>query len=73
MLGVEENNGLMTLAAFVVLRSGVNQDDGTTRALQDFVKSQLTPYKYPRRFIYLDALPKTGTDKIDRQGLKRLA
>ena len=46
---------------------------GTTRALQDFVKSQLTPYKYPRRFIYLDALPKTGTDKIDRQGLKRLA
>ena len=46
---------------------------GTTRALQDFVKSQLTPYKYPRRFIYLDALPKTGTDKVDRQGLKRLA
>ena len=73
VLGVEESNGLMTLAAVVVLRSGVNQDDGTTRALQYFVKSQLPPYKYPRRFIYLDALPKTGTDKIDRQGLKRLA
>ena len=73
VLGVEENNGLITLAAFVVLRSGVNQDDGTTRALQDFVKSQLTPYKYSRRFIYLDALPKTGTDKIYRQGLKCLA
>ena len=73
VLGVEESNGLMTLAAFVVLRSGMARDDGLTRALQDFVKSQLTPYKYPRRFIYLDALPKTGTDKIDRQGLKRLA
>ncbi len=72
VLGVEESNGLMTLAAFVVLRSGMARDDGLTRALQDFVKSQLTPYKYPRRFTYLDALPKTGTDKIDRQGLKRL-
>ena len=49
------------------------RDDGMTRALQDFVKSQLTPYKYPRRLFYLDGLPKTGTDKIDRQGLKRLA
>ena len=56
-----------------MLRSGMARDDGMTRALQDFVKAQLTPYKYPRRFIYLDALPKTGTDKIDRQGLKRLA
>ena len=73
VLGVEENNGLMTLAAFVVLRSGIARDDGMTRALQDFVKSQLTPYKYPRRLFYLDGLPKTGTDKIDRQGLKRLA
>lgn len=72
-LRVEESAGLMTLATFVVLRSGVDQDDSTTRALQDFAKSQLTPYKYPRRFIYLDALPKTGTDKIDRQGSKRLA
>ena len=72
-MGIEEENRLMTLAAFVVLRRGVNQDDGTTRALQDFVKSALTPYKYPRRFFYLDALQKTGTDKIDRQGLKRLA
>jgi acetyl-CoA synthetase len=37
------------------------------------VKSRLTPYKYPRRVQYLDALPKTGTGKIDRQALKRTA
>jgi benzoate-CoA ligase family protein len=73
VLGVEERNRLMTLAAFVVLRPGIAQGEETTRTLQDFVKSQLTPYKYPRRFFYLDALPKTGTDKIDRQALKRLA
>ena len=73
VLGMEEENRLMTLAAFVVLRPGVAQQDAaTTRQLQDFVKSRLTPYKYPRRVQYLDALPKTGTDKIDRAKLKKL-
>ena len=70
---MEEANRLMTLVAFVVLRPGVAQPDAaTTRQLQDFVKSQLTPYKYPRRVQYLDSLPKTGTEKIDRAKLKQL-
>ena len=73
VLGVDESNRLMTLAAFVMLRDGIEQGEQTTRALQEFVKSQLTPYKYPRRFYYLDGIPKTGTNKIDRQELKRLA
>src|SRR5207237_290 len=46
--------------------------DETTRALQMFVKEQLLPYKYPRRVVYMDTLPKTGTGKIDRQALKSL-
>jgi benzoate-CoA ligase family protein len=71
VLGAEDDNRLMTLAAFVVLRPGTAPDEATTRALQDFVKSRLTPYKYPRRVSYLAALPKTGTGKIDRQALKR--
>jgi acyl-coenzyme A synthetase/AMP-(fatty) acid ligase len=73
VLGVEEQNRLMTLAAFVVLKPGTAPDAGTVRALHDYVKSALTAYKYPRRVRFLDALPKTGTDKIDRQALKRLA
>ena len=43
--------------------------DATTRALQDYVKGRLLPYKYPRIVAYLDELPKTGTGKIDRQAL----
>ncbi|MFN0038678.1 MAG: benzoate-CoA ligase family protein [Burkholderiales bacterium] len=74
VLGMEEENRLMTLAAFVVLKPGAARPDAaTTRQLQDFVKSRLTPYKYPRRVQYLTALPKTGTDKIDRAKLKRHA
>jgi acyl-coenzyme A synthetase/AMP-(fatty) acid ligase len=73
VLGVEEDNRLMTLAAFVVLKPGTARDAQTARRLQDYVKSQLTPYKYPRRVVYFDALPKTGTDKVDRLALRRLA
>ena len=71
VLGIEGANRLMTLVACVVLRPGVEPSEETTRLLQDFVKSRLMPYKYPRRLDYLDALPKTGTDKIDRQALRR--
>jgi acyl-coenzyme A synthetase/AMP-(fatty) acid ligase len=42
-----------------------------TSALQDFVKRQLLPYKYPRNVEYLERLPKTGTGKIDRQRLRQ--
>jgi acetyl-CoA synthetase len=37
--------------------------------LQDYVKTALLPYKYPRSISFVDALPKTGTGKIDRQAL----
>ena len=50
---------------------GASRVAQTTRLLQESVKSRLTPYKYPRRVHYLDALPKTGTDKIDRLALRR--
>lgn len=61
----------MTLKAVVVMnRSGFDADD-TTKALQDFVKAKLLPYKYPREIRFADELPKTGTGKIDRQALLR--
>ena len=44
----------------------------TTKALQDYVKARLLPYKYPRIVAYLDELPKTGSGKIDRQALLKL-
>lgn len=71
VLAVEEENRLMTLVAWVVLREGIAPDQEMTQALQAFVKARLTPYKYPRRVVYLAAMPMTGTDKIDRARLKR--
>ena len=72
VLGVEDANRLMSLKAWVALRPGTAADADTTRALQDFVKQRLLPYKYPRVVEYLEALPKTGTGKIDRQALRAM-
>jgi benzoate-CoA ligase family protein len=70
VLALEDENRLMTLKAFVALRPGHSSGAQTTKALQDFVKRALVPYKYPRAVVYLAELPKTGTDKVDRQRLK---
>jgi benzoate-CoA ligase family protein len=59
----------MTLSAFVRLRDGIAEAPTHTKQLQDFVKSKLLPYKYPRNVSYVADLPKTGTGKIDRQAL----
>ena len=69
VLAVKQDNELTALKAFVVLNDKAAASDGMTRALQDYVKGRLLPYKYPRLVTYLDDLPKTGTGKIDRQAL----
>jgi len=61
----------MTLKAVVVMKRRDADPRATTRALQDYVKAKLLPYKYPREILFLDELPKTGTGKIDRQALIR--
>ena len=61
----------MALRAIVRLHDGHQPDKAQTKVLQDWVKGQLLPFKYPRFVEYVDDLPKTGTGKIDRQALVR--
>ena len=60
----------MTLRAVVALRDGVAGDEDTRKRLQDFVRRELMPFKYPRLLEFCDRLPKTGTGKIDRHALQ---
>lgn len=62
----------MSLRAVVVMNAGAFDADATTKALQDYVKAKLLPYKYPREIVFIGELPKTGTGKIDRQAVMRL-
>jgi 2-aminobenzoate-CoA ligase len=59
--------------AYVVLRPGHAGDAALTKLLQDYVKANIAPYKYPRAIEYVTALPRTQTGKLQRFELRRLA
>lgn len=50
----------------MVLRAGCAGDAAMAKALQDHVKSVIAPFKYPRRVVFAQALPKTESGKIQR-------
>jgi 2-aminobenzoate-CoA ligase len=56
--------------AFVVLRAGFDPTAETTKSLQDFVKNEIAPYKYPREIEFVSELPKTETGKLQRFRLR---
>jgi acetyl-CoA synthetase len=56
--------------AFVRLIDGHRAGDDLARELQDYVKSNLAFYKYPRRIEFVDAFPLTSTGKINRKELR---
>jgi acetyl-CoA synthetase len=58
------------VTAVVVLRDGFTPSDALVRELQDHVKAETAPYKYPRAMRFVDALPKTTSGKIHRAALK---
>jgi acetyl-CoA synthetase len=56
--------------AVVVLRDGHEPGGALARELQDHVKSQTAPYKYPRIVDFAAELPKTPSGKIMRAQLR---
>lgn len=57
--------------AYTVLNDGYEGNDELTQELQDHVKSETAPYKYPRRIEYVEELPKTSSGKIRRIELRK--
>ena len=56
--------------AHVVLKADVVPSAELVAQLQDFVKSQIAPYKYPRAVRFLASLPRTETGKLQRFKLR---
>ena len=56
--------------AHVVLAQGREPDALMVKLLQDHVKRLIAPYKYPRSVIFVRALPKTQTGKVQRFRLR---
>ena len=70
VLGVELPDKLMTTKAFVAAVEGHAPGEELTQELKAYAQANLLPHKYARTVVYLDALPKTGSGKIDRQALR---
>jgi acyl-coenzyme A synthetase/AMP-(fatty) acid ligase len=56
--------------AVVVLRDGYEAGDALAGELQEHVKAETAPYKYPRIVDFATALPKTPSGKIKRAELR---
>ena len=58
------------IKATIVLAKGYEPSDALKKELQDHVKRTTAPYKYPRIVEFVDALPKTISNKIRRVELR---
>ncbi|RFU48471.1 AMP-binding protein [Paraburkholderia sp. DHOC27] len=72
VIGVADETRGQIVKAFVVLNPGVATDDKLVAQLQDFVKNNVAPYKYPRVISFIDTLPRTETGKLKRFALRDL-
>jgi 2-aminobenzoate-CoA ligase len=58
--------------AFVVPAPHRDADETLRKALQEFVKARIAPYKYPREIDFVPSLPRTETGKVQRFKLRQL-
>nr|WP_314861413.1 AMP-binding protein [uncultured Undibacterium sp.] len=75
VIGLPDEERGQIVKAFVVLRDATKaRDPKASEALvsdiQQFVKANVAPYKYPRCIEFKDALPRTETGKVQRFKLK---
>lgn len=72
VVGKPDDKGLTKTIAYVVLRDAAKAGADTESDLKAYVKTKLTPHKYPREIIFTSDLPKTATGKIQRFKLREL-
>jgi 2-aminobenzoate-CoA ligase len=71
VVGIPDEARGKLVKAFIVAAAGVEADDSLARHLQEYVKSQLAPYKYPRAIEFVAELPRTLTGKLQRYKLRQ--
>jgi 2-aminobenzoate-CoA ligase len=59
--------------AYVALKPHFAADEDMASTLQNFVKQNIAPFKYPRRIEFLPSLPRTETGKLQRFRLRQMA
>jgi 2-aminobenzoate-CoA ligase len=70
VVGRPDDERGMIVEAHVVLKPDHAASDELAKALQDFVKEHIAPYKYPRSIRFQEKLPRTETGKLQRFKLR---
>ncbi len=73
VVGVADAERGMIVKAYVVLSATYAGDDAMVKQLQDHVKADIAPYKYPRAVEFVTSLPRTETGKLQRFALRQIA
>ncbi|WP_213771490.1 benzoate-CoA ligase family protein [Bradyrhizobium sp. dw_78] len=73
VVGAPDEARGMVVKAYVVLAPGAIGDAMLATELQDHVKREIAPYKYPRAIEFVAQLPKTETGKLKRFALRQIA
>jgi 2-aminobenzoate-CoA ligase len=73
VIGAPDPGRGMVVQAYVVLREGAAADPAKAAELQEFAKSSIAPYKYPRVVEFVSELPKTISGKTQRYRLRQMA
>lgn len=71
VIGVPDIERGAIVEAHVVLVDKGAACAALVKLLQDHVKKEIAPYKYPRSIVFTDTLPKTESGKIQRFRLKQ--
>jgi 2-aminobenzoate-CoA ligase len=70
VIGVPDEARGSVVKAYVVLGGTATGSETKARELQDFAKSEIAPYKYPRVIEFVESLPRTATGKLQRFRLR---
>jgi len=73
VVGVPDDRMGEEMAAFVIVKQGVKEDDDTKQILKQYCKDNMAYFKVPKYFFFLKDFPRTVTMKVQKHKLKDMA
>jgi 2-aminobenzoate-CoA ligase len=73
VVGMPDEDRGHIVQACIVLKPGHTGDAAMEKALQEHVKQTIAPFKYPRKVVFMDVLPRTETGKLQRFKLRQIS
>ena len=73
VVGMPDEDRGQIVQAYVVLKPGHTAGAELEKTLQEHVKQSIAPFKYPRKIVFVNSLPRTETGKLQRFKLRQIS